>query len=277
MPLNKKMLVHALDKSKARIILAFLFAGHAMDTAEVMDWTGLSKPTADAGLRELKSMGLLGSQALAHNRTVWLPAGDMLDFQMQKTFTSTPQIEKTFISGSSSRGSNVNQLTDDSLLLQPGSQLSKSFISGNVIDAEENPPAPELLKALDAARIREPKRSVLARLPHVTVELIEGHVATAPNKGLAIYRIEHDWDVPVQTLSEVKPSFDICEACHSHPCMCSEHDIECGCVKCRRAWSVCKYIVSERGRFYPCETRCADGLEFCTEHGGQDWERPEDE
>jgi hypothetical protein len=191
MSLNKKMLVHALDKSKARIILAFFFAGCALDLHEVMEWTGLSRPTASTGLQELKGMGLLGTQALAHNRTLWLPAGDMLDLQMQKSFTSGP----------SSRGSSVNELNNiNSKLLQPlNSQMSKNFTSGNageVIVIEEVPADPAILKALDDAKIREPKRSMLARLEHVTVELIQGHVATAPNKALAIYRIEHDWELP---------------------------------------------------------------------------------
>lgn len=190
MSLNKKMLVHALDKSKARILLAFFFAGCALDLQEVMDWTGLSRPTASTGLQELKGMGLMGTQALAHNRTLWLPAGDMLEFQMQSFFTSGP----------SSSGSNVNELIkNDSKLLQPiNSQVSKSFTSGDVeiIDAEVAPADPAILKALDDAKIREPKRSQLARLEHVTVELIKGHVKTAPNIGLAIYRITNNWEVP---------------------------------------------------------------------------------
>jgi len=190
MALNKKMLVHALKGNRAQIILAFLFAGCAMDTKQVQEWTGLSKPTAEDGLKALKGMGLLGSQALAHNRTVWLPAGDMLELQIQNFF----------ISGPSSSGSNVNELINrDSLLLQPKTQIQKSFTSGNggeVIVIEEVPADPEILKALDKAKIREPKRSMLARLEHVTVELIQGHVTTAPNKALAIYRIEHDWELP---------------------------------------------------------------------------------
>jgi len=48
---------------------------------------------------------------------------------------------------------------------------------------------------LNDQNIREPARSRLARLAHVTPELIEYHCATAPNSGMAIYRIEHGWPV----------------------------------------------------------------------------------
>jgi len=187
---NKKMLVHALKGNRAQIIMAFLFARCALDTKAVQEWTGLSKPTAEGGLKALKGMGLLGSQALAHNRTIWLPAGDMLELQIQNFFISDP----------SSSSVNVNELIKiDSLLLQPESQIQKSFITGEgveIVDVDPNPPDPAILKALDDAKIREPKRSQLARLEHITVELINGHAKTAPNIGLAIYRITNDWEVP---------------------------------------------------------------------------------
>src|SRR5688500_16801094 len=108
MALNKKMLVHALKGNRAQIIMAFLFARCALDTKAVQEWTGLSKPTAEGGLNALKGMGLLGSQALAHNRTIWLPAGDMLELQIPNFFISDP---------SSSSSVNVNELIKiDSLL-----------------------------------------------------------------------------------------------------------------------------------------------------------------
>lgn len=52
------------------------------------------------------------------------------------------------------------------------------------------------MQALDKAGIREPARSRLARLDHVTPQLIRYHCGAAPNPGLAIYRIEHRWRVP---------------------------------------------------------------------------------
>jgi hypothetical protein len=65
---------------------------------------------------------------------------------------------------------------------------------------------PALLAALDAAGIREPARSRLAALPHVTVELIQYHRANAP-AALAIFRIENNWpvkDAPMTTRNDAE-------------------------------------------------------------------------
>jgi hypothetical protein len=55
-----------------------------------------------------------------------------------------------------------------------------------------------LLETLDRYGIYDPPRTELARLPHVTPELIEYHCITCPppNTGLAIYRIRHNYRIP---------------------------------------------------------------------------------
>jgi hypothetical protein len=60
------------------------------------------------------------------------------------------------------------------------------------------------LSMLDAFSIREPARTRLARLPHVTPELIEYHCRRASKTGSAIHRIENDWpmDDPPKTESK---------------------------------------------------------------------------
>jgi hypothetical protein len=57
------------------------------------------------------------------------------------------------------------------------------------------PPA-ELLVILDEHGIREPARSRLAGLAHVTARLLRYHLWTAPTPALAIYRIGANWRVP---------------------------------------------------------------------------------
>lgn len=52
-----------------------------------------------------------------------------------------------------------------------------------------------VLEALDRAGIREPKRSEIAQDRRVYPELVEYHVKTAPNCGMAIYRILHGWKI----------------------------------------------------------------------------------
>jgi len=69
----------------------------------------------------------------------------------------------------------------------------------------------ECHQAALAAGIEEPKASNLARLPYVSVELIEYHVATALQEGqkigLGIYRIEHNRPIKKLQKSEKSQGF----------------------------------------------------------------------
>lgn len=51
-------------------------------------------------------------------------------------------------------------------------------------------------EALHQAGVRQPALNRLAKLAHVTPELVAGHAQSAPNVRLAIYRIENNWPVP---------------------------------------------------------------------------------
>jgi hypothetical protein len=48
---------------------------------------------------------------------------------------------------------------------------------------------------MDKAGIREPARSRLARLDHMSVNLVRYHCETSSNIGQAIFRIEHNWKI----------------------------------------------------------------------------------
>jgi hypothetical protein len=84
-----------------------------------------------------------------------------------------------------------------------GGELAESSSGGSPARSFQDP---LLLKALDEAHIREPARSRLAGLPHVTPELVAFHTETAPNIPTAIHRIEHDW--PIQTKASQAPDGD---------------------------------------------------------------------
>lgn len=51
------------------------------------------------------------------------------------------------------------------------------------------------LEELDRAGIREPARSRLAGMAHISVELVRFHCETSQNSGQAIFRIEHNWKI----------------------------------------------------------------------------------
>ena len=59
----------------------------------------------------------------------------------------------------------------------------------------ENLRVNEAYAALEVAGIRDPARSRLAKMPHVTGKLVRYHVQSAQGLGLAIYRIEHNFRI----------------------------------------------------------------------------------
>lgn len=61
------------------------------------------------------------------------------------------------------------------------------------------------LAALKEHGVGEPARSRLAKLPHVTPELIRGHCSATENTGQAIYRIEHNWRCRAREPTGPKP------------------------------------------------------------------------
>lgn len=79
------------------------------------------------------------------------------------------------------------------------SGINQSLDSGDIKPLARAAPESEIfrlnLETLDAVGIREPARSRLARLDFVTPRAIRYHCSKAPNLGLAIYRIEHQWRV----------------------------------------------------------------------------------
>ena len=125
-----KMFVRSLNNSTAKILMAFLFAGCALDVKELRGWTGLQRQTIYDALEDLKAFGMVESQVLGHNRNVWLPAGDMLPgFQMSKKHTSElPDVQKTNTTTLIEGGESIN-LTDSELINPPSSQMSEKRTS----------------------------------------------------------------------------------------------------------------------------------------------------
>jgi hypothetical protein len=60
----------------------------------------------------------------------------------------------------------------------------------------------EILDCLDRYGVREPTRSNLARMEHVSAALIDFHFHTAPNIRLAIYRIKNNWEIEQEKVDQ---------------------------------------------------------------------------
>jgi hypothetical protein len=107
--------------------------------------------------------------------------------------TEDPEEIRSDISGPGYLASSSRSLNPDQEVNQP--LLARARSSGK---SGAVPPNPEILAVLDEHGVREPARSRLARLAHVTPELIDYHCKTAQNTGLAIYRIEKNWAVKTE-------------------------------------------------------------------------------
>ena len=59
----------------------------------------------------------------------------------------------------------------------------------------------EVLDCLDRYGICEPTRTNLSKLEHVSAALVDYHCRTAPNIRMAIYRIQHNWEMKAKEKS----------------------------------------------------------------------------
>jgi len=139
-----KMFVRSLNNSSAKIIMAFLLARTALDVQGLREWTGLKRQTIYDALDDLRALGKVEKQTLAHGRHVWLPAGDLLPiFQMsEKRTPGLPDVQildsTTLIEG----GESINLI--DSKLINPSpSQVSEKGTS------EEFPDVIQILQHTD--------------------------------------------------------------------------------------------------------------------------------
>jgi hypothetical protein len=125
------MFVRSLNNSTARILMAFILARTALDVKELRDWTGMKRETIYGALDELKSIGKVEKQVLAHGRTVWLPAGDLLPGFFQMSEKRTPALqESVFGTPSLVGGESINsELNIDSLNPQMSEKGTSVFPS----------------------------------------------------------------------------------------------------------------------------------------------------
>jgi hypothetical protein len=110
-----------------------------------------------------------------------------------------PARSELFRPNPSSSSSGLTESIDESLLPLDAREPARKNSDLQRKKPPKHPPAdartldPAVLAALDAAGIREPVRSRLAGLAHVTPALVAYHAATCERTGQAVYRIEHAW------------------------------------------------------------------------------------
>ena len=125
-----------------------------------------------------------------------LPEGDVVDVEMPAR-----DYGKTAVPEGENGGTAEKSQSDYGKTAVPRPSTTSSSLTSFKTREELTTRAEEcgktaVMAALIEAGIEEPKRSRLAALPHVTAELVRGHVATCRELRLAIWRIERGWKVP---------------------------------------------------------------------------------
>lgn len=199
--------LQSLRGNQALILLAFLAVRRGMTIEELEGTTGLHNDTVRTAVRGLAAKGLLHKQRGEHGRQTWLPAAD--------TFFGVLL--------------NQNPKTSDS-----GSSSSRVFQNSLPLQEEQEEQAESenfglCLRACDDVGIREPKRSEIAQLEHVTPSFIRAHVAQAKREGFqigtAIYRILNNWEVPIVVrVDEPDVNKAYCWRCSRSDCICGDRE-----------------------------------------------------
>jgi hypothetical protein len=186
---NPMTFVRAMKGAPASVLWALLFGRKVMTLLELQAWTGYRADTLRAALHMLMDLGWLHARS---SRGPWgLTGGRQL-----------PLMADTDFSG-----------------LQDSSSCSSSNRKDAAYEQEQQQPTPinsASRRALEEVGVREPKLSRLARLPHVTRALVQGHMRLASEQGrglgTAIYRIENNWP-PDGTMTIAHPPHCACMDC----------------------------------------------------------------
>lgn len=167
--------IQSLRGHQSTIVLAYLLLRRALTIDELAICTGLNDDTVRSAVKGLAGKGLLFVQRGERGKQIWLPSGDTF---FGRLLGQNPKIS------------------------EPGSSSSSSFEDSSYLPQEQEEQADSenfgiCLAACDEFGIREPKRSKISRLKHVTPELIRAHVMQVRDDnlplGTAIHRIEFNW------------------------------------------------------------------------------------
>lgn len=171
------------------VLIAFMVTRQQMTALELQQWTGYKGDNITTAVRLLTADGWLSARS---PRGPWcLCEGMQLPLM---------NADSDLIGVMPSSSSSSNRTWNVPSNLQEQEEQDESDLIG-------------VVAALDAAGIREPKRSTLAKLEHVTAEMITAHVEQCKAEGLeigtAIHRIQYNWAYEVPRAKQPKKAPDV--------------------------------------------------------------------
>jgi hypothetical protein len=228
---NTMTFVRSLKGAPASVLWALTFNRQMMTALELSQWTGYKGDNITVAVRLLVDLGWVvarsarGPWALVAGRQLPLmevfealekPESDLIGFGNPDS--DLIGVRGVVLSSSSSNAFPCSYLEEQQ---EEGDESDLNGVSpSELVDFHGN------LKALDAAGIREPKRSKLAHMKHVTPKLIEAHVRQVKEEhmplGTAIYRIEFGWSVDPRYEHEVVKYSMNCPKCGHFTCVCDD-------------------------------------------------------
>ena len=180
--------LQSLRGAQATVFLAYLLVRHAMTVRELCDTTGLSDDAIRTGVRGLEAKELLFKQVGEHGRISWVLRGETF-FGLSLESQNPEKPDSVSSCSSSSRGEFLSLPSEEEQ--EQEELLPESGKTGSCIR--------DCLKVCDELGIREPKRSIISQMRHVTPDLIRAHVKQACDEGralgTAIYRLQYGWSL----------------------------------------------------------------------------------
>ena len=190
--------LQSLRGVQATIFLAFVLMRRAMTVQEMCDVTGLSDDAIRPAVRGLAAKELLFKQVGLHGKVTWLPKGDTF-FGIRIAKDESQMSQNPLKPDSTPRGSKDSCSSSRGEVLALPLNLRTTTTTIHAESAKTG----FCMVACDEAGIREPKRSEISNMAHVTPELIRAHVAQVKDEGgqigTAIYRIINDWPLPAHS------------------------------------------------------------------------------
>jgi hypothetical protein len=181
---NPIKLLRMLKGAPLSVLLAVTWSGQAVTNGWLASVTGYTDKTVASALILLKEYDMI-----TNTRTGWMIAKGT---QLKLGFSGNSD---TFVRLSRNNSDSSSSLIKESVEIYSEEQQEESE------KFRINPLFESNLVACLTSKIREPKASILADLPHVTPEYIYAHTQTARLEGnvigTAIYRIENNWDQPI--------------------------------------------------------------------------------
>jgi hypothetical protein len=186
-------MIKSLAGAPLTVLVLLMTNRTAVEQGFIRRHTGFSDHTIHDALELLNDYGYVTQTG----RYTWQIADGVQQFPLM--VDELPAPEKTTSDPAVEESENIQDLGRKICDLNPSSSsrsLTRDLeIESTTTSSDSSQKMRANYLALESQGVREPAKTRLAKLEHVTVELIQYHCASCEQIGQAIYRIEHNWPI----------------------------------------------------------------------------------